>query len=402
MDVIHPQELEFLERENSYRSIEYTPHIGIEFPDVNLVDWLKAPNSDEILYELALLIAERSVVFFRSQTQLNSELQKDLIRRLGQLSGRSRQNGLYRHPLSQVLGEIDPEISVSTETITRVMCSNATSRRSLPKALKWIPVISHINWTELIDRMEACWFTSSAVRRIAQALDWFKPTISASESPRKRQLSGKLWHSDGIYEMDPPDFSSLKLMEPPKNSEDTIWASGYGLYDRLPGKAKLLLESLTATYSQPVLNRVARAKNTTIFEGPRGSPNNIGTALEAIHPMVRTHPVTGWKSVYTVGTGFMRYGKESDIGYLLDMVTVNEVSPEEGALVLDKLMSLITKHRDLQARFQWKNPSDMGEKPFLNPNSPSRAEALAKRQAEEKQLFDNYALSHGLAAACFN
>ena len=60
MDVIHPQELEFLERENSYRSIEYTPHIGIEFPDVNLVDWLKAPNSDEILYELALLSMSRA------------------------------------------------------------------------------------------------------------------------------------------------------------------------------------------------------------------------------------------------------------------------------------------------------------------------------------------------------
>ena len=87
--------------------------------------------------------------------------------------------------------------------------------------------------------------------------------------------------------------------------------------------------------------------------------------------MVRTHPVTGWKSVYTVGTGFMRYGKESDIGYLLDMVTVNEVSPEEGALVLDKLMSLITKHRDLQARFQWKNPSDMGKYCFFPSSRPT-------------------------------
>lgn len=105
-----------------------------------------------------------------------------------------------------------------------------------------------------------------------------------------------------------------------------------------------------------------------IFEGPRGSPNNIGNTMQAVHPMVRTHPVTGWKSVYTVGTGFMRYGKESDVGYMLDMVTVNEMSPEEGSLVLDKLMSLITKHHDLQARFQWKNPSDMGMS-FLYPFS---------------------------------
>ena len=225
-----------------------------------------------------------------------------------------------------------------------------------------------------------------------------------------------------------------------------------------------------------MLNRLAKAKNGVVFEGPRGSPNNIGSMMQAVHPMVRTHPVTGWKSVYTVGTGFMRYGKESDIGYMLDMVTINEMSPEEGFLVLDKLMSLIAKRHDLQARFQWKNPSDMGtsliylfiilvlsqdpglrihivlsslkisffgeldsvanfevdaaiwdnrcsfnlsqppsegphsssyivgvgEKPFLDPNSHSRAEGLLKREIDDQQLFENYALSHGLAAACFN
>ena len=44
----------------------------------------------------------------------------------------------------------------------------------------------------------------------------------------------------------------------------------------------------------------------------------------------------------------------------------------------------------------------VGEKPFLDPNSHSRAEGLLKRQKDDQQLFENYALSHGLAAACFN
>lgn len=241
-----PKELKCPQYPESFRSIEYTPHIGIEFPDVNLVDWLKAPNSDEILYELALLgtkyfqcqdvklfldiarrancshslVAERGVVFFRSQTQLNSELQKDLIRRLGQLSGRSKENGLYRHPLSLVLGETDPEISVSSETITRAICCKPTSRDCLPKSLRWIPGISRINLTGLLNKLRASSPRSTALTRITQAFDWIRPT-PASFSSRKRQASGKLWHSDGIYETNPPDFSSLKLKEVPTDSQGT-------------------------------------------------------------------------------------------------------------------------------------------------------------------------------------
>jgi hypothetical protein len=39
---------------DSYEHFEVTPVIGREYPHANLVDWLKAPNSDELLRELAL------------------------------------------------------------------------------------------------------------------------------------------------------------------------------------------------------------------------------------------------------------------------------------------------------------------------------------------------------------
>jgi hypothetical protein len=37
-----------------YESFDVTPVIGREFPHANLVSWLQAPNSDELLRELAL------------------------------------------------------------------------------------------------------------------------------------------------------------------------------------------------------------------------------------------------------------------------------------------------------------------------------------------------------------
>ena len=39
---------------DQYESFDVTPVIGREFPHANLVTWLKAPNSDELLRELAL------------------------------------------------------------------------------------------------------------------------------------------------------------------------------------------------------------------------------------------------------------------------------------------------------------------------------------------------------------
>lgn len=39
---------------NSYESFDVTPVIGREFPSANLVEWLDAPNSDELIRDLAI------------------------------------------------------------------------------------------------------------------------------------------------------------------------------------------------------------------------------------------------------------------------------------------------------------------------------------------------------------
>jgi len=39
---------------DEFNSFDVTPVIGKEFPDAKLVDWLRAPNSDELLRDLAV------------------------------------------------------------------------------------------------------------------------------------------------------------------------------------------------------------------------------------------------------------------------------------------------------------------------------------------------------------
>ena len=141
---------------------------------------------------------------------------------------------------------------------------------------------------------------------------------------------------------------------------DTLWASSYGLYEKLPEPAKLLLENLTATHSQPVLKAIAEAKKNEVFEGPRGSPNNVGTTMEAVHPLVRTHPITGWRSVFAPGTDILHDGGKDEIGLTLNRVVINEVTANTSQLILNRLMSIMTEDHDIQVRFKWKSPSDIG------------------------------------------
>jgi hypothetical protein len=39
---------------NKYEQIEVTPTIGLEFPTANVVDWLHAENSDDLIHDLAI------------------------------------------------------------------------------------------------------------------------------------------------------------------------------------------------------------------------------------------------------------------------------------------------------------------------------------------------------------
>ena len=50
----YPEPLELSGCLDKFDSILGTPCIGTEFPNVNLVDWLRAPNSDELIRDLGI------------------------------------------------------------------------------------------------------------------------------------------------------------------------------------------------------------------------------------------------------------------------------------------------------------------------------------------------------------
>jgi hypothetical protein len=123
-----------------FKSFDIAPVIGTEFPDAKLTDWMKATNSDELLRDLAItgklytdsilkrgsdscllgLVSQRGVVFFRHQTDFTDDLQKELVQRLGELTGKPGSSSLHIHPLVNFNMDRDKNVNViTTDQTTR-------------------------------------------------------------------------------------------------------------------------------------------------------------------------------------------------------------------------------------------------------------------------------------------
>jgi hypothetical protein len=96
-----------------FEPVDLTAHVGTAFQDsqVQLSALLKAPNSDELIADLARLVSHRGVVFFMKQDITLPE-QKILGLKLGQLTGRPESSGLHKHPISEDTPELGADTSV--------------------------------------------------------------------------------------------------------------------------------------------------------------------------------------------------------------------------------------------------------------------------------------------------
>ncbi|QFU88209.1 TauD/TfdA family dioxygenase [Amycolatopsis sp. YIM 10] len=114
-----------------------------------------------------------------------------------------------------------------------------------------------------------------------------------------------VWHTDVTFSQSPPIASILQLVECPPAGGDTMWSNQYLAYEAISAPLRELLDGLTAVH---------------VFEHPNGSFRS-----EAEHPVVRTHPETGRRSLYVNRMFTRRIPQlapgESDalLGYLFGM-----------------------------------------------------------------------------------
>jgi len=100
------------------------------------------------------------------------------------------------------------------------------------------------------------------------------------------------------FEKTPSDYAILKIHTLPESGGDTLWASAYEAYDRLSPQYQKFLEGLTAVHDASYFKVVAERYGKPLRTGNRGAPDNEGPELKAVHPVIRTNPVTGWKGLF--------------------------------------------------------------------------------------------------------
>ncbi|KAH8673391.1 hypothetical protein BX600DRAFT_479963 [Xylariales sp. PMI_506] len=327
---------------DSYKHFDVANVIGREFPELQLSEIL---HDDEKIRDLAITVSERGVVFFRNQN-LEIDDQKLLGQRLGELTGKPETSKLHRHALLNSKrgiavdenGRLDEEVSIiSSEQFRKFYGDRHT-----------------------------------------------QPAVS-------KRIASTGWHADITFEHIPSDYAILKIIQPPEDAGgDTLWASGYEVYDRLSPAIQKLAEELTATHYQPSFVKVQNDFGEELLDNNRGAPENQGLDFKAVHPVVRTNPVTGWKSLFSAGS-------QIESGW------INDVTSRESDILKAYFLQLISENHDLQVRFRW-NKNDLaiwdnrsvfhtatndyvgkrqgnrvvslGEKPYYDPTSQSRREAL--------------------------
>ncbi len=106
-------------------------------------------------------------------------------------------------------------------------------------------------------------------------------------------LSTDVWHSDTTFRLNPTKYTILRCQIMPKVGGDTLWASMEAAYDGLSETFKRMIEGLRAVHDFQNFR--------VLFRDEKDLPKL--RRMEELypnpsHPVVRTHPVTGRKSIY--------------------------------------------------------------------------------------------------------
>ena len=158
---------------------------------------------------------------------------------------------------------------------------------------------------------------------LQQMADQGHPEIVVLESDASRPIVADRWHSDVTFEKCPPLGSILRAVAVPAAGGDTMWASMYAAWSALSDAMQRLLSGLSAFHDGGGFRQIAKNE---------AQRKDLEARQNAVHPVVRTHPVTGRKalfvnSVFTKGiVGMKPAESRALLGFLSEHVATPDFS----------------------------------------------------------------------------
>lgn len=107
----------------------------------------------------------------------------------------------------------------------------------------------------------------------------------------KRYIPGAGWHTDHSNDTHPPKATVLHAVHLPDNGGDTQFLNMAAAYEALPAATRSRVDGLMAIHVYQSSHSQRKLMNLTEAARER-VPNAV------LHPLVRTHPETGRKSLY--------------------------------------------------------------------------------------------------------
>ncbi len=155
------------------------------------------------------------------------------------------------------------------------------------------------------------------------------PEIVLIHSTAEKLYAAHRWHSDVTWRQEPSMGSILRGVIIPPLGGDTLFADAAAAYDRLDDEVKAQVDGLVAVH------------DFTHTFGSRLSPEKLAEKQAeypvAHHPVIRTHPETGAKLIYT-NRAFVSH--------------IDGMTREESLPIIDQLERAVLDP-SVQCRFRW-------------------------------------------------
>lgn len=169
-------------------------------------------------------------------------------------------------------------------------------------------------------------FGEPMIYPFVKGLDGLPEVTPILKKEEDRNNFGGIWHSDTVYQNEPPMGTMLYALELPPFGGDTLFANQYLAYDSLSDGMKALLAPLKAIN----ISGKGRVQKTRTDMMKHASAGLKGDELESCHPVIRTHPETGRKALYVNVAHTVRFDgmTEEESAPILEFLFEHQIQPE--------------------------------------------------------------------------
>jgi taurine dioxygenase len=163
-----------------------------------------------------------------------------------------------------------------------------------------------------------------------KGIDGYPQIFEIVKEAHETQNFGGAWHSDSTYLKRPPLATMLYAVETPTYGGDTLFANQYLAYEALSEGMRTMLDGLVVVNNAGLKRGGGRVNRQGRIASMKTQGLADAEAIEALHPVVRTHPGTGRKALYLNRSHTIRFQDmtEAESQPLIDFLTNHAVRPE--------------------------------------------------------------------------